>query len=109
MSDEAIMKERYDSLDFSIALNHLKNGERIAREGWNGKNMFLIKAGDYAVEIDEMRDGSPISREFVKESGVSEFKIQPHIDMWTAQKTYLVGWLPSQIDLFATDWYVLPK
>ena len=109
MNDEILMQPRYDNLDFGSAFHYLKQGKKIAREGWNGKNMFLVKAGDYCVPIEEMRDNSPLSKEFVKESGASEFKILPHIDMWTAQKTYLVGWLATQSDLFAEDWYVLPE
>ena len=31
-------------MDFSQALIELKKGGKIVREGWNGKNMFLVIA-----------------------------------------------------------------
>ena len=30
----------------------------------------------------------------------------PHIDMFTEQRTIVCGWLASQTDMTADDWYV---
>ena len=81
-----------------------KEGQKVTRAGWNGKDMFLVKAGSYSVLPENLRANSPITAADLKTLGATELNILPHIDMWTAQKTYMAGWTPSQIDLFAEDW-----
>lgn len=92
-------------LDFSIALNLLKEGKKLSRRGWNGKDMFILKAGGYSVAKDKLREGSPIDAQFLEAQGVEELEILPHIDMWTADNKYVSGWHASQTDLFAEDWF----
>lgn len=94
-------------LTFGQALDALKAGKRVARVGWNGKAMFLVKAGGYSVELDKLRDGTHFTKDFLQAEGCTEFKIVPHIDMWAADKTYVSGWLASQTDMFAEDWMIL--
>jgi hypothetical protein len=91
-------------MNFGEAIAALKSGKKVAREGWNGKGMFLLMAGGYAVRKEDLRPNSPISADFLESRGLSEMKILPHIDMWTAQNTYLPGWLASQSDMLAEDW-----
>ncbi len=93
--------------DFGDAIKALKAGKKVARAGWNGKNMFLLLAGGYAVPKANLRPGTTITAEFLEAEGVDEMKIIPHIDMWTAQKTYLSGWLASQSDMLAEDWFIV--
>jgi Protein of unknown function (DUF2829) len=95
------------NLDFGYALAALKNGAKVARAGWNGKDMFLIMAGGYSVEKDKLRAGTHMTKEFLESEGAESLNIMLHIDMWTAQKTYLTGWVPSQMDMFATDWKIV--
>ena len=33
-------------MDFSLALEKVKEGKKIARSGWNGANQFIFKVGD---------------------------------------------------------------
>ncbi len=69
---------------FSEALDLLKEGERVARSGWNGKSMWLAHQ---------------VPDEFSKMS-------VPYIYMSTAQGDF-VPWLASQTDLLAEDWYIV--
>lgn len=39
-------------MNFSEALINLKEGGKIAREGWNGKQMFLFLVGGSSVKVD---------------------------------------------------------
>lgn len=71
-------------MDFSYALVALKNGDRIARKGWNGKDMWL---------------GLQVPDEHSKMT-------LPYIYMSTAQGD-LVPWLASQTDILATDWEIV--
>lgn len=69
---------------FQHALNELKAGHVVAREGWNGKNMWIkLQAPDV---------GSKMSL--------------PYIYICTADGD-LVPWVASQTDLLAEDWQVL--
>lgn len=67
-------------MDFSKALQQAKSGLLIAREGWNGKGMYVYMVPE-----------NP------------ENKIRAYLMMFTAQGD-LVPWLASQTDLLAEDW-----
>jgi len=77
-------------MDFSAALLNLKDGERVARRGWNGKNMWLVQADGGTFSCDARVAGD----------------LLPFIVMNTAQGEF-VPWLASQTDLLATDWEVV--
>ena len=95
-------------MNFGEALQALKEGKKVQREGWNGKGMFLVKAGGYSVALDKVRPDTHFTKEFLESEGCKSFDIVPHIDMWTAQKNYVSGWLASQTDMFADDWQIVP-
>jgi hypothetical protein len=98
-------------MKFGEAITLLNAGHPMTREGWNGKGMFIIRAGGYAVLAEDARPNGIINTEFLKRRGLTHLEIMPHIDMWTAQNTYLAGWLASQSDMLAGDWkiYVEPS
>lgn len=79
-------------LDFADAIRALKAGQRVARDGWNGKGMWLILA---ASSIAAVREHGPDRH--------SRLVTLPHIVMKTAQAQY-VPWLASQTDMLADDW-----
>jgi Protein of unknown function (DUF2829). len=75
-----------DSMDFGTALAALKRGQRITRDGWNGRGMYL----DY----QRPHEGSEMSR--------------PYIFMKTVDDE-LVPWVASQTDLLADDWWFVGR
>ena len=100
-------KENTTGLSFGEALTALEAGFKVARSGWNGKNMFLLMNGGYEVPADKARPDNHIDAEFLKSQGCDSLIIGKHIDMWTAQKTLCVGWLASQTDMMAKDWMIV--
>lgn len=70
--------------NFSEALRRLKNGEKVAREGWNGKNMWIH------LQVPDANSKMSL----------------PYLYMYTADKK-LVPWLASQTDILADDWNVV--
>ena len=44
-------------MDFGLALQALKEGRAVAREGWNGKGLFvyLVAGGDYPVQMNVVK------------------------------------------------------
>lgn len=94
--------EQQDALFcFSVALAQLKAGKRIARQGWNGKGMWLILTQGRIVENLEPNS-------FYEKCGFeAPVTICSHIDMKAADGSMVVGWLASQTDMLAEDWVIL--
>lgn len=86
-------------LNFSQALNYLKQGKKVYRRGWNGKGMYIVYQKGYP-------QGIPINKNTSEATGLSEgtvCKFLPYIMMKTADDSF-VPWLASQTDLLAEDW-----
>lgn len=93
-------------LSFGHAIEAMKDGKKVAREGWNGKGMYIILVP--GTPDVEPREGSP----YFKALGAGvKTEILPHIDMWTVnsagRRAFLPGWLASQTDMLANDWQVI--
>ena len=97
---DAHLIRRLDEMNFGEALEALHSGKKVARQGWNGKAMWLIYVPPSEVEI---REGTPYSK-----AGLSgTVKINGHIDMKTATGEMQPGWLASQTDMASNDWEVI--
>lgn len=70
---------------FSSALEYLKHGDKLARRGWNGKDMFIA----------------------MQRPDANSKMTLPYLYL-----EYPDGrrcpWLASQTDLLAEDWYLVP-
>lgn len=80
-SEDTPLPGAYPDRDIGWAINALKFHKRVARAGWNGKDMYL--------ELQTPDANSKMTL--------------PYVYMRTAQGD-LVPWLCSQTDLLATDW-----
>ena len=84
-----------EDMTFGDALDAAKLGKRIARKGWNGKNQYVelatcisyISNDCNAVNVEHNNIGNK-ALAFVGTSGVQ------------------MGWLASQADMLAEDWYI---
>ncbi len=70
---------------FGEAINHLQHGARVAREGWNGKGMFI--------QLQVPDEHSKMQRPYIYMNPVDGA---------------LVPWVASQSDLLAEDWFQVP-
>lgn len=86
-------------MDFGKALTAIKQGKRVAREGWNGKGMFLFLVPGSQFKVNR----EPLLS-IMGEGIVVDY--HAHIDMKTAQG-YVVPWLASQADLLSDDWEIV--
>ena len=83
-------------MNFGKAIEALKKGERVARNWWNGKGMFLFLV-------------KPVGIEYKKELP-EQYEYCEHIEsiaMKTADDKILVGWNASQVDVLAEDWEIV--
>ena len=94
-----------DTYSFGDAINFLKAGKKVARKGWNGKGVFLVLCPGSEVPADHMRV-KPVKKFYQQEGRVSVI-IAPHIDLKAADGTYVTGWLASQTDMLADDWFTV--
>lgn len=91
-------------MNFGKAIEALKEGKKVAREGWNGKGMFLSLQTGSTFFAENARGG--VAKKLA-EAGENEITLLPHIDMKTATGEVCVGWLASQTDMLSEDWVIL--
>lgn len=91
-------------MDFGKAIEALKKGKKVARYGWNGKNMFLWLKPASMVKTEWCKD--PMLKRLAEEVG-GEIPALGTICMFTAQGEILSGWLASQTDMLAEDWMII--
>jgi len=88
-------------LGFEWALTQLRNGHKVQRGGWNGKDMYIALQEGYP-------NGIPINANTAKATGLPQgtvCKFLPYIMMKTSDKApSFVPWLASQTDILALDW-----
>ena len=85
-----------DGMNFGLAIEAAKMGKKIARWGWNGKSQYVELAtgisykncNDEIVNAEHAAIGNS-ALAFVGTSGVQ------------------LGWLASQADMLADDWYIV--
>lgn len=85
------------NLNFGQAIEALKRGRSITRNGWNGKGMFL-----FLVTGQEIAKGTKF--------GFGQYEGEPDWNGFIAMKTAdnkLVPWLASQTDVLAEDWQIV--
>lgn len=98
-SPATVFEEAYrrcDALPFSLAIEALKKGKRVARIGWNGKNQYIelatnisyVNASGEVINCEHDAIGNKAIA-FVGTSGVQ------------------MGWLASQADMLADDWCIV--
>ena len=85
-------KDSMETMDFGDALAALKAGSRVAREGWNGKGMWIGLHTEIGM--------------FVREACGTELTYRDYITMKTVDN-HLVPWVASQTDLLAEDWVLV--
>ncbi len=88
-----------EGMSFGVALNALKLGSKVARSGWNGKNMFifLVPGSEFKVNRAPLLGIYPVG---------TEVSYHSHVDMKTADGQ-IVPWICSQTDMLAEDWEIV--
>ena len=103
-------------MTFGEALKKMEAGAFVAREGWNGQNQFIFLVEGSIPDVQDLRGRARAATNYARRTmapllydGPTRQEvvvIHPHIDMFTEQRTIVCGWLASQTDMTATDWYV---
>ena len=100
-SPAAAFEEAYrpcDAMTFGLAIEALKKGKRVARAGWNGKNMFLFL----------IQGSNDIA--YLHGCGFGEYQGEPTFRDAIFMRTVdnqIVPWTASQTDCLAEDWQIV--
>ncbi len=87
-------------MNFGQALEAMKAGKKVAREGWNGKGMFIFLMDGYPLGIP----ANTATRHALGLNEGDHVKVRAYIAMRDAQGMIVPGWLASQTDMLAEDW-----
>lgn len=98
-SPEKQFNEAYrecDNMTFGLAIEVMKKGRKVARQGWNGKGQYIelatnisyVNADENVINCEHEAIGNKAIA-FVGTSGVQ------------------IGWLASQADMLAEDWVIV--
>lgn len=86
---------------FGYALSYLQQGLRVQRAGWNGKGQWVALMPAMVVP-EGMVNGR--TKRFVP---AGDLNVGGYLVLMNAQGIWQPGWVPSQGDMFATDWSVI--
>lgn len=80
-------------MDFGEAIKLVKQGKKVQREGWNGKNQYIELATNISYKN---ADGNIIN---VEHDAIGNCAIA-----FVGTSGVQLGWLASQADMLANDW-----
>lgn len=81
------------TFSFGDAIKHLKQGKRVKRKGWNGKNQYIQLASGISYVT---ADGEIVN---CKHDAIGNQAIA-----FVGTSGVQMGWLASQADMLAEDW-----
>lgn len=88
-------------MNFSNALEYAKNGRKITRTSWNGKNQYVVLQKGYP-------DGIPINGNTSEATGIPVGTVcvfRPYLMIKTVNDEF-VPWVANQSDLLCDDWTI---
>lgn len=90
---------------FSEALDRVKNNQRMARMGWNGRGQFIFIAMGSDPSHPDERAGllSGIKARLFEYGDQGTVRRLPHVVLRNTRGES-VPWAPSQTDMLAEDW-----
>lgn len=97
-----------NGMTFGLAIEALKKGLKVARKGWNDKNMFIVYMSPLYLPpyntADTTRKVNDRTAKWIGED--TPLDSQGYFAMFTANKQWQPGWLAPQADMLAEDWMV---
>ena len=111
-SPKDVFEESYrevNGMSFGLAIEASKLGLKVARAGWNGKNMFVVYMPPLHLPPFNTQEPGPRvndrTAKFIGED--TPLDCQPYFAMFNAQKQWIPGWVASQSDMLADDWQII--
>lgn len=96
-----------DNLTFGLAIEALKKGLKVARKGWNGKGMYLWLLPEAKIKKEWCRDEKLLECFGSEDELLCLGSIRMYTHDSSGRTAVLTGWLASQSDMLADDWYIV--
>jgi len=95
-------------IPFGYAIEAAKRGNKIARTGWNGKNMFVVVMPALNLPPHSSQEpGAKVNDRTAKFIGEdAPLNCVPYFAMYAANGDWVPGWLASQTDMLSEDWCI---
>lgn len=95
-----------DGMSFGHAIEAMKQGHKVARQGWKNKDIYIYYVAPSAPLVSDLR-GAAETHVGEGKDGLERVHINGHIDMKAADGSIVVGWLVSETDILSTDWSIV--
>ena len=82
-------------MDFGEAIKALKEGKKVARKGWNGKEQYL----ELGTDINYINLDGELIAAYHEDMGSKAI-------VFCGTRGRQMGWLASQADMLAEDWII---
>jgi len=86
-----------DTTDFAGAIRSLKQGCRCARKGWNGKGQYIELAKNISYDTEAWDARYEAHHQDIGSKAI----------VFVGTRGRQIGWLASQADMLADDWYMV--
>ena len=83
-------------MDFGKAIELMKQGKKVQRKGWNGKNQYIELATNISY-INSHGNLINVNHEAIGNKAIA----------FVGTSGVQLGWLASQADMLAKDWIVI--
>ena len=94
-----------DGMPYGLAVEAAKKGLKIARKGWNGKDMW-VSVSPGCESLPASGFWNPAAASFAASNG-GFASVPPCFIMKTADGKIQMGWLASQADMLTDDWCIV--
>mgnify|MGYP005794549617 CR=1 FL=1 len=88
--------ENEKNMDFGQAIQRLKEGMKVQRQGWNGKNQYIELATNISY-INENKETVNAEHEVIGNKAIA----------FVGTSGVQLGWLATQSDMLAKDWRIV--
>lgn len=96
------------AVNFGAALEAMKQGKLVQREGWNGKGMFVLKQIPAIIGLDiipKMQSLPQAAKDNLMKRGQAISYTNQMLIVHPDGRAD--SWVPSSSDCFAEDWHIL--
>lgn len=90
--------ENEKCMDFGQAIRSLKEGKKVARQGWNGKGQYIELATNISY-INANRERINAEHDAIGNKAIA----------FIGTSGVQLGWLASQADMLAEDWRIIEE
>jgi hypothetical protein len=91
-----------ENLTFGLALEVAKQGARLRRRGWNGPGQWVCLMPPTTIPAEMVNTRT---RKFLP---TGDLVVGGYFVIFTTAGVWQPGWVPSQADLLARDWELVP-